>query len=187
MKIKRIIVAATAAAGLTLTMAACTVTSSTSSESGVHGSRAEFYGSVGELADASSLVVRGTVAEQTVASDITPDLPFTLSTFDIQEVLEGEGAVAGTQVTVRQIGIEYEVDAPAPLLEVGQEYLLFLTPSGLDAPLDVHFYVTGGNAGLYASAADATARRGGEIAFTQVEASEEDDLPAEILPAEITG
>lgn len=70
--------------------------------------------------------------------------------------------------------------APTPVLSAENTYLLYLTPSGLAAPLDSQFYVTGANAGVFASTR--TGARGTEIPseFLQI-----DPEPGERLPSTI--
>ncbi|WP_203580996.1 hypothetical protein [Microbacterium hibisci] len=115
------------------------------------GSRHTLYNSVDALAADSSSIVVGTVAEQSVADDVT------VSTITVTNAptnprlganLDDDRAPAavGDTVQVRQI-------AP-PALEVGEEYLLFLTPTMLPAEAGTQYFVTGAVAGLYVREGD---------------------------------
>jgi hypothetical protein len=75
-------------------------------------------------------------------------------------------AAVGETVEVRQDG--------APALEVGHEYLLFLTPTMLPAEAATQYFVTGAVAGLYV-------RRGDD--FQRVVADSGDTLPDTITAA----
>jgi len=98
----------------------------------VLGSRATLYDSVEQLADDSSVAVVGTVTEQRDWGSSG-----TLS------VLTGEG------FEVLQYGSDV-VSSSAPILEIGETYLLFLSE---DDPQN-GFFVTGVSAGIYRQAAD---------------------------------
>lgn len=50
-----------------------------------------------------------------------------------------------------------------------------------------HFYVTGGNAGIYEAATGIAGRATGPASFTQVAAEDGDRLPAEIAADEAAG
>lgn len=137
--------------------------------------RVQLYASVEELASDSVLVVVGSVISERTVADID-DTPFTIATVEIAEVIKGQDL--GKTVEVRQLGGE-GLEPPVALLEVGGQYLLYLTASGLSAPLDTQYYVTGANAGIYASDEKETER--GSTVFTQV-----DREPGEALPELIT-
>lgn len=81
-------------------------------------------------------------------------------------------------VEVRQFGGD-SLEPPVSLLEVGDQYLLYLTPSGLAAPLDAQYYVTGANAGIFANG-DAESARGSSV-FRKF-----DGEPGEELPESVT-
>ncbi len=114
-------------AAASLGLVACSAAVETS---GSHGSRVEFYDSVEALAADSSTIVVGTVVDQRSATDIDPETPFTISTIEV--VSSEKGDEATSPLEVRQLGSNEEF-GPAPLLESGETYLLFLTPSS-DAP-----------------------------------------------------
>lgn len=147
-------------------LASCAAHSST-------GSRVELFESVESLAEASVAVVRVSVSGQRfVSADEaarTQQSAHTISDVSVLESWVGArlGArhaahpeiAAGDRITVRQGGTESE-PSHGELLRVGQEYVLFLTPTEIsDAPAD-QFYVTGGMAGIYvAEGSDAEFRR----------------------------
>lgn len=158
---------------------------------GSHGSRAVLYDSVEELAADSASVVIGTVVSQEVVADLEgSEAMFTLSTLKVSETLDdlplgsnlskvGLPIDSNTEVTVRQIGQREDGSSPTTILRVGEEYLLFLTPSGLTGKAASHFYVTGGNAGLYGRASDADAKSD-LSSFVQVDPEEGERLPAQL-------
>mgnify|MGYP001048322345 CR=1 FL=1 len=159
-------------------LSACT--SPSSNQDGASMSRVQHYASLDELSDASAVVVVGSVVDQTVARDIDELTEFTISTVQIDEVVKSDGThQAGDTIQVRQLG-GGEQAAPTPVLSTESKYLLYLTPSGLAAPLDSQFYVTGANAGVYASAG--ASARGTEVTseFLQVDAEPGEQLPSVI-------
>jgi hypothetical protein len=159
-----------------------------------HGSRVEFYSSTAALSDDSTLVVSGTVTDQHVAQDIEGSGDFTLSTLHVADAPKGAAEVhAGSDIIVRQIGSSAN-PGPAPLLEDGKHYLLYLTASGLDGDLASQYYVTGGEAGLYKEAtqtAASTKRTASDDApmFTKVSEGDEggDTLPKQITLEDAAG
>lgn len=179
--VKRTVQMGAVLAAATLALVACSAGVETS---GSHGSRVEFYNSVEALTADSSVVVVGTVVEQRSVTDIDPETPFTISTIEVVSSEKGDGAASPLEV--RQLGSSEE-SGPAPLLESGETYLLFLTPSGLDGDLASQFYVTGGNAGIYVAPQSAARSTEGATAttFEQVEAEEGDELPAQLNPGEL--
>lgn len=110
------------------------------------GSRHTLYDDIDGLAADSSSIVVGTVSEQTAVDDgavssvevtnapTNPQLGGNLAE-------RGNSIAVGDTVEVRQVA--------APFLEVGTEYLLFLTPSMLEGDAATQFYVTGADAGIY--------------------------------------
>ncbi|MGW9586554.1 hypothetical protein [Microbacterium sp. NPDC055455] len=119
-------------------LAGCSQTSS--------GSRHTLYDSVESLAADSSSIVVGTVSTQTTEGDAT------ISSVEVTNaptnpqlgaalVDRPEPAAVGDTVEVRQ-------DLP-PVLGLGEEYLLFLTPTMLPGEAGGQYFVTGAVAGLY--------------------------------------
>jgi hypothetical protein len=175
---KRTIIAITAAGILAAGLAGC------SSASTSEGSRVQLYDSVSALADDSSIIVAGTVSSQKTVADIPNGGNFTLSTFTVTKSAKTDsGHPDGSTITVRQIGSP-KASGPAPFLEQGKSYLLYLHPSELDGDLASHFYVTGGSAGIYETQQNAAARSAGGVTedteFTKAPSDEGDSLPAEL-------
>lgn len=170
---------------LALVLAGCTTTSSNEG-SGGHASRVELYSSVAELANASPEIVVGQVDNQTVAADIDDITDFTLSEIAITDVVKSSsGLEVGDTVTVRQIGSS-DLEPPAPLLKTLSTYLLYLTPSGLEGELGSQFYVTGGNAGLYAASNDVQPRSSAP-AYEQLQSTPGENLPQVISEPDALG
>ncbi|MEV7693771.1 hypothetical protein AB0N73_10630 [Microbacterium sp. NPDC089189] len=121
------------------------------------GSRAVLYDSIEGLASDSTAIVIGTVTEQRTDGDAT------ISTIEVSNAPwspglgstapEAELVVVGDLVDVRQD------PASRPLLEVGTEYALWLTPTMLPDDAASQFFITGSNAGMYVVDGD-IARRG---------------------------
>lgn len=175
------------AAGVVMA-AALAVSGCGSGSSGVEGaesSRIKLYASSSDLAADSALIATGTVVAQKAAADITPDLDFTLSTVRLTTVAKG-AAAPGSTVVVRQVGSQKQ-PAPTPLMGVGSNYLLYLTPSGLAGDLGKQYYVTGGNAGLYVAAGGASSRTAGNPVYTQSDPEPGENLPSSLTPAEALG
>ena len=140
-------------------------------------SRVRLYGSVSEMVEDSALVVTGRVVETRTVQDIDEHTDFTLSTV---EVRESNQAKTGDLITVRQFGSDEQAPL-VPLLVTGQDYLLFLTSSGLKGELASHYYVTGSNAGIYELADDSKAGRGTQEPWArQVAPTEGEDLPVDL-------
>lgn len=129
---------------LALLTSGCVSGSSTDDAS---GSRAVLYDSIEGLASDSTAIVVGTVTEQRTDGDAT------VSTVDVisapaspglgSTAPEAEPVVVGDLVEVRQD------PSSRPLLEVGAEYALWLTPTMLPDAAASQFFITGSNAGLY--------------------------------------
>lgn len=175
MRSRKVLGLAAATIAVVALLGGCASTTSGSSMSRVH-----LYSSVEELAADSAVVLVGSVVEQTVAQDIEPTTDFTVSTVQISEVIQSDRdlAVGGT-VRVRQIGSE-EQPPSTPIFTPGSTYLLYLTSSGLAAPLDSQFYVTGANAGAYLAPADQARSAQGSETFTQVDPEPGENLPTSI-------
>lgn len=184
---------ALAVVALTTSVAACGTPSdppASASQIGSHASRVELYPSIKSMVKDSAVVVVGTVTDRRVSADITPDLDFTISSLTVDSVEKSNGTIdSGHSIEVRQVGSEDQL-GPAPLMTVGSTYLLYLTPSGLEGELATQFYVTGGNAGLYAAAAgsrEGQARSANAMAFEQVQREPSETLPSELTLDEATG
>lgn len=142
-------------------------------------SRVQLYSSLQELTEDSDIVVVGSVTSQEVVQDIDAGTDFTISTVLVTDVVHSVDSLAsGSTAEVRQIGSGSQ-PAPTPLLSTDGTYLLYLTASGLDAPLDAQFYITGANAGVYRSSTDSARAIDSQEAFEQV-----DPHPGEALPVE---
>ncbi|GAA5203339.1 MULTISPECIES: hypothetical protein [Microbacterium] len=144
--------AATALIALALGLAGCAGGDPTGH---MDGSRVELYDSVRGIAADASLIAVGEVTEQEVVQE---DIPYTLSTFAIErefspavlgrDVPAGAPKIEGSEVVVRQMGAA-GTELPYPILEPGQRYLLFLSPSMLEGEKATQLYITGGSAGIY--------------------------------------
>lgn len=163
------------------------------SEYGAHGSRAVLYEDLSAMGADSSAVVLGTVVSQQDVKDIAgSEAAFTVSKFEIRATVnsldlganlttKSQPISAAATIEIRQIGTVTDKSSPTELLEVGREYLLFLTPSGLEGAASSQFYVTGGNAGLYMPATkDSANQRMEDLTFIQVDPQEGESLPREI-------
>lgn len=161
-----------------LLLSACASAPPNDSEvTGMHGSRTVLYQDVEHLLGDSTIVVRGVVVEQTTAED--QGITQTLSTLEVTEsfaVAESDEGAPLASVVVRQYRDGDYSELPAPLLEQGQEYLLFLASAQIRGH-DNHFWITGGQAGLYQ--ADA----GGEI-YRRIAIDEGDALPEQLTAAD---
>jgi len=147
--------------------------------SGMAASRSVIYDSVESLSADSSAVV---VVEVQAVSDVDGKAPMSAAdavvtrAFDVPALGRDVGSVdtltAGASVTVLQLGTRGMGDTPAPLLQAGETYLLFLTPSMLDGGKRSAFFVTGGTAGLYESS--------GGPDFGHVASDDPDRLPTSV-------
>ena len=88
-------------------------------------------------------------------------------------------------IEVRQLGSTDVDQLPAPILEVGQDYLLFLTPTGLSGGAASQFYITGGTAGYYRSTAGPTGDRADAGATFGKVGDEGDTLPTTLTADQI--
>ncbi|WP_243073714.1 hypothetical protein [Microbacterium sp. SS28] len=144
------------------------------------GSRVKLYTSLQELIADSGAVVSGVVTAEQMGEDGA-----TVFTLDVErsftpEVLGStspEPAVPvaeGTVVHVRTFG-GMTSSVPSATLQVGDRYLLFLTPTGLNGAAADEFFITGMVAGIYFSADDHYARM----------VDDGDDLPAELRDSDL--
>ncbi|KJL29548.1 hypothetical protein [Microbacterium oxydans] len=131
-----------------LVMTACTPTTTS-----IEDSRHTLYSDVAGLAADSEAVVDVVVDRQEIVQE---DMPYTLSTVTVIAPLQPTGLAANAdaavtpeqQIVIRQLGSSAEETVPAPLLEVGGRYLLFVTSTQLPGDAASQFYVTGGSAGV---------------------------------------
>jgi hypothetical protein len=161
-----------------LVLSGCSAQPTSSSD----GARAVSYGSVEAIAGDSAAVVTGTAGAQSTVRDLDDVTDFTLTEFTVESSeAQGDGAPSpGTTITVRQVGV---VDnAPAPILESDQNYLLFITPSMLEGDLAAQYYVTGADAGLYVAG---DAAKGAPATYTRLAPNEVDQLPEQLTLNEI--
>lgn len=153
---------------------------------GIHGTRSKEYAGMKDLASDSTAVVIGKVVRQ---ETLVEDMPHTLSILEIQEPLQ-PGVLAAalkrpkldttalTTVAVRQLGTPDMSETPAPILKQdGTVYMIFIRPSELPGKAAEHFYVTGGDAGIFTTEPDGNfAHKKGEV---------NDKIPAEISKREV--
>lgn len=127
---------------------------SSTTQTGMDGSRHELFESLQALSGASSAVAVVEVIDQTTTTD---DIPTTISTVKVIESFTPEGLAealavdpskVADSIQVRQMGAA-GMGLPYSILQIGDKYLLFLTPSGLEGKEAVQFYITGGSAGMY--------------------------------------
>lgn len=159
-------------------LAAVALTGCTSS--GIEASRHTLYDTLEGIAgDSSAVLVVEIISQEVVEGE--PDStvstarivdafsPAGLASSLTEEAIARAGDVTSlSEVTVRQLGTSSMTTTPAPILAVGKQYLLFLTPTMLEGDGPADFYVTGGDAGIYDVA-------GGE--FSHPNFSQGDKLP----------
>lgn len=150
-----------------------------SSEVGSHMTRVRGYKSVKELKDDSDVVAIVTVGASRVARDVDDVTDFTLSECRVSRHIKGK-ASRDASLIVRQLGSSGQA-TPVPLLRENHQYLLFLTRSGLAAPLDEQFYVTGADAGIFSSSGESGAQ------FERVARNEVDTLPNLVSDGDVLG
>lgn len=175
---KRIAAVAVALVATSLAVTGC------SSGTSIEASRATLYSDVASIAADSSAAVEVEVQSQEVVQE---DIPYTLSTVTVVTPFQPKGLASALSsksdlasadmLVIRQLGSTEEQSVPAPILEVGQRYLLFLTPSMMKGEAAAQFYVTGGSAGIY---------RSENGSFTHVKSEDADTLPATLTTAELT-
>lgn len=148
-------------------------------------SRVKLYESIATLAQDSTEVVIGHVNSQEVRTDLDTVTDFTVSDILVNQVLKSaNGTAPNDTLVVRQVGSSDQAP-PAPLLQPSKSYLLYLTPSGLSGNLASEYYVTGGNAGLYAS--DTNPEDRSIPTFVQMMPTEGESLPTELTPETALG
>jgi hypothetical protein len=187
---------AVVAIGAAVSLAGCASPEEPAVVRGVDGSRHEIYDSVDGLVQDSSAVVTVEVLSQERGELDAPEgvlaTPLTISTVRVLELAEpdelaetlpgGESTVAvGDELVVRQLGDAEMESTPAPIMEIGGSYLLFLTPTGLPGEAADEFYVTGAVAGLFEPSSSG---RGGETGYTSL-SHDGDDLPSDITLGDI--
>lgn len=159
-------------------------------QNSMEGSRSTIYKSVDELGDDSSAAITGEVVDQKFETDSYGNA-VTLSRFLVDKVADlpkEDGAGARTLapakiVTIRQLGDESFAETLSPLLEVGETYMLFLTPSGLPGSDARQYFITGNTAGYY-KLTDNAALRASEPGYEKV-GDEGDTLPVVLTFSEV--
>lgn len=173
---------------LSLAMVACSTTTTT-----IVSSRHTLYSDVSVLSGDSEAIVDVVVKSQEVVQE---ENPYTLSTVTVIAPLRPKGLASNReaaaevtpeeQIVIRQMGSVDEEEVPAPLLEVGHRYLLFITSTKLEGDAASQFYVTGVSAGIYRTESSAGAR-GGDVTYTRVDRDSGDDLPPTLAAADLAG
>lgn len=181
-------VALAALVSLSLAMAACSTTTTS-----IDGSRHTLYSDVSALSGDSEAIVDVVVNSQEVVQE---EIPYTLSTVTVIAPLRPKGLASNKeasaevtpeeQIIIRQMGSVDEEEVPAPLLEVGNRYLLFITSTKLDGDAASQFYVTGVSAGIYQTESSAEAR-GGDVTYAHVDRDSGDNLPPTLTAADLAG
>ncbi len=172
---------------LSLAMVACSTTTT------IVSSRHTLYSDVSVLSGDSEAIVDVVVKSQEVVQE---EIPYTLSTVTVIAPLRPKGLASNKeaaaevtpeeQIVIRQMGSVDEEEVPAPLLEVGHRYLLFITSTKLEGDAASQFYVTGVSAGIYRTESSAGAR-GGDVTYTRVDRDSGDDLPPTLTAADLAG
>lgn len=162
---------ATSMVATVLVLAGCS-SSTTGASTGMGASRVELYESLPDLLEDTSLVVAGIAATRATDDGVTGptgamEVPAsTTTTIDITEIVSqaGDDTTAFSSLSsnmtlaVRQFGTPDMFETPAPLMEPGQEYLLFLVPTGERNVKEPTYYVVGGSAGMYEKMSAAASR-----------------------------
>ena len=111
------------------------------------GSRAVLYDSIDGLASDSTAIVIGTVTDQRTDGDTTVSTLEVLSAPDSPQL--GATAPDADPVSVGDTVAVRQDPASRPLLEEGEDYALWLTPTMLGGDAANEFFITGSNAGMY--------------------------------------
>jgi len=124
--------------------------SSVATDESSAGSRATLYDSIDELAADSTAIISGVVTDQFTEGDTTVSvIPVDNAPFSPQLAanigMPPSDIQVGDTVRVRQD------PSSRPLLEIGKEYFLWLTPTMLPGAPASQFFITGSNAGIYIS------------------------------------
>lgn len=159
--------------------------------SGMHGSRNKTYASVDQLTQDSTAVLRVRILDRRTTGSVDDPLDVTtVSRGHVLDVAESPkiglalgndraaGVKPGATVFVRQFGSPEMIEVPAPLLEPGRDYILFLRPTELGGKSRGEFYVTGGVAGIFRQ--DPGSARSAVPTYVRAEPSSGDNLPASI-------
>jgi hypothetical protein len=178
-------IAATLAALISASLLVTGCAATTSSE----GSRATLYADATALAGDSSAVVEVVVESQ---ESVQEELAYTLSTVTVIASVAPQGLAANSngvstiapeeELVIRQLGPSDQSSDQVPILETGERYLLFLTPTMLDGDAASQYYVTGASAGIYQAAG---AEDGENVSYARVDADSGDTLPATLTTAEL--
>ncbi len=127
---------------LTLSVAGCSVSTGEAA-----GSRHVLYASIDALARDSTAIVAGSVTAQVADGDTIISTVVVANAPSNPQL--GANAPAARPVAVGD-SIQVRQDPSSrPLLEMGREYMLWVTPSMLPGDAASQFFITGGNAGLY--------------------------------------
>lgn len=137
------------------------------------GSRAALYDSIDDLAADSTAIVGGTVTEQSTQGDTTVSV-ILVGTAPSSPQLGANLSVPLSDIRVGDTVQVRQDPSSRPLLEIGEEYFLWLTPSALPGAAASQFFITGSNAGIYV--------RDGDVA-RRVAPDSGDTLPATITIA----
>ncbi|MGH3689582.1 MAG: hypothetical protein ACRDT7_05450 [Microbacterium sp.] len=194
--VKRRTTALVALVSLSLTMVACsttTTTTTTTTATSIDGSRHTLYSEVSALSADSEAIVDVVVESQDVVQE---EIPYTLSTVTVIAPLHPKGLAINKdvsaevspeeQIVIRQMGSVDEEKVPAPLLEVGNRYLLFITSTKLEGDAASQFYITGVSAGIYQTESSTDAR-GGDVTYAHVDQDSGDNLPPTLTAADLAG
>lgn len=136
------------------------------SSTGLDASRVKLYDDLAGIAGDSSVVVVAEITSQrvakgnweagvpdetiSVASVVSHFSPAGLAaTLSVNAQAMAVDATTLSEISIRQLGTSSMSTTPAPILAVGKQYLLFLTPTLLPGDGTSDFYVTGGDAGIY--------------------------------------
>jgi hypothetical protein len=115
---------------------------------------------------AADTIVRVTASE-TVCTEMEHELPITVRTVNILEVLEGDGINVGDSIEVRQSGSpRMPFDDSPPFLTGGSEYVLYLETSVVDG---VVFRIPVAGSGVFAVVDGAVAHLDPRTTFTDAE------------------
>lgn len=161
---------ATAMVIVALIVGAAGCSNSASPDTSSAGSRATLYNSIDELAADSTAIISGVVTDQFTEGDTTVSVIAVDSAPSSPQLAANIGMPSsdiqvGDTVHVRQD------PSSRPLLEIGKEYFLWLTPTMLPGAAASQFFITGSNAGMYIGEGETAQRAAPDSG---------DDLPATI-------
>lgn len=189
--------AAAASVSVAMSLAAC---ASATVEHGMTGDRAEFYHSIDDLVAASTTIV---TARVTAREEVGDEVKDTIVTASVDSAYEPQNLgsarewaltplAPGNEVRIYQYGTA-DTASLAPILEPGEQYLLFLVrasdeENGYSAgnPRAGTFDIVGVDAGIYEASSDLvrSAPQAEDFAYTRANSESGDNLPEEVNPAE---